>query len=145
MKKVINSVDTLQSFIGEIRQMFNEKRYLEVSIVEQGKKRSNDQNSTQHCWYVQVHRELKEHTAGKVKCFCKFHFGLPILRGDDEHFNNVCVKFIDPLTYEDKIEAMEFFPVTSRMNTRQSNEYSEAMQEHYLKRNVFLKYKNEKA
>lgn len=133
MKLIITSPETRSEAIGIINQLYKLKPYLEVKI-SQDKTRSLPQNAIQHVWYSQVSRELKEHTAEEVKCLAKYHFGLPIVRGDDEEFNAMCVKVIDPLPYEDMISAMKYLPVTSLMKTKQKSEYLEAVQKNYIGR-----------
>lgn len=136
MKFTINSIDSLSQFIGEIRKKFKEQHYIEVSIKERDKHRSINQNSVQHAWYNQISREEQEYTPEGIKCRCKYHLGLPILRGDDPEYNQICVEVIDPLPYEAKIKAMKYFPVTSLFNTKQAKEYMEHMQAHYAGRVV---------
>lgn len=95
------------------------------------KDRSLSQNAISHIWYGDVARVEKQYPEGKVKCLCKLHIGVPILRAEDEEFNRACELCIDHLAYEEKIEAMEILPVTSRMNRDQMSRYLEAMQQNY--------------
>ena len=136
MKFTINSQDSLSSFIGKVRELFKTQRYLEVSIKERGKHRSINQNFVSHGWYKKVSVEEGEYTPEDVKCLCKLHFGLPILRADDEEYNAACEKVIDPLPYESKIEAMRYFPCTSLMTTKQKSLYMQHVQAHYAGRVV---------
>lgn len=142
-KHTINSESSLSILIGLLRTTFKEKRYFQVTM-NTGKKRSNDQNSTSHCWYLQISREEGQHTPEEVKCLCKYHIGLPILRGDDSEFDAICREVIDPLPYPSRIKAMIHMPVTSLMTTLQYNEYLEQMQRHYAGR-VVLEFKKEEA
>lgn len=132
-KHTINSQDRLSDIIGLLRQTFKDKKWFEVTI-NTSKGRTISQNSISHAWYKQVADELREHTPGEIKCLCKYHFGLPILRGDDPEYNDACAKVIDPLPYEDKIKAMEFWPVTSLMKTKQLSDYMEHVQKNYIGR-----------
>jgi len=106
----------------------------EVIIREHKRSRSADQNALSHAWYAQVSRKEGEYLPGEIKRLCKYHFGLPILRADDAEFNHVCNVAIDVLAYEDKIKAMEYLPVTSRMTTTQLSEYLKCIQKHYAGR-----------
>lgn len=133
MRLIANSQDTLSCIIGVLREEFKTHRYLTVSISPK-KGRTSAQNSLSHAWYSQVSKELKEHTEGEIKCLCKYHFGIPILRGEDEEFNDACIACIDPLVYENKIKAMEYMPVTSRMNTEQLGRYLDAVHKNYIGR-----------
>lgn len=140
-KLTINSKSSLSDAIGALREAFEKYKYFDIRIYT-GKSRSIQQNAISHAWYLQVAREEREYTAGKIKCLCKYHFGLPILRGDDEYYNDKCAKFIDPLPYESRIEAMELWPCTSLMKTKQLSEYLEAIQAHYAGR-VVLEFPDE--
>jgi len=133
MKRIVNSTESLSTVIGELRKTFKEIRYFTVTI-NTGKKRTLSQNSILHAWFLQVSREEGEYTPEDVKNLCKFHRGLPILRGDDEDFNNLCERIIDPLPYEDRVLAMTYLPVTSIMTTNQLNEFLEAIQKNYAGR-----------
>ena len=133
MKLTINGQESLSMVIGKLRDTFKDKKYFSVTI-HTGKNRTISQNSLQHAWYLQVSREEAEYTPAEIKRLCKYRYGLPILRGDDAEFNEVCARVIDPLVYESRILAMEYLPVTSLMSTKQLSEYMEQVQNHYAGR-----------
>ena len=139
---IINSEMSLQSALGDLRELFLRDKYVKVS-AKVGKDRSIPQNSISHAWYAQVERELREDDALGVKCFCKLNFGVPILRAEDEEFRSFYDRAIKGLTYEQKIQAMTFVPVTSRMSKTQKSTYLETMQKHYSKRGVRLEFPEE--
>jgi hypothetical protein len=134
-KLTINSADNLSKAIGRMRELFKDKKYFQVTF-NTGKKRSIDQNFVVHGWFNTVSIEEKEYTPLQVKCLCKLRIFLPILRAEDEYVNEACKKFIDPLPYESRVAAMEFFPVTSLMSTIQLKRGMEDMQAHYSGRVV---------
>jgi len=129
----VNSDSSLQQAIGELRELYREHRFIRVN-VKTGTARSLDQNAISHLWYEQIARELREDTALGVKCYCKLHLGVPILRAEDEEFRELYDSVIKPLPYEKKIAAMKVWPVTSLMNKNQLSQYLEAMQNEYLDR-----------
>jgi hypothetical protein len=133
MKIIVNSSHTRSVCIGEINKAYNEHKFITVRI-DSRKSRSLNQNALLHTWCTQVAVEEKEYTDNGVKCLCKLHIFLPILRGEDEEFNAVCESVIDPLPYESKVKAMEILPVTSLMKTKQLARGLEAMQAHYIGR-----------
>lgn len=139
---IINSEMSLQSALGDLRELFRRDKYVKVS-AKVGKDRSIPQNSISHAWYAQVERELREDDALGVKCFCKLNFGVPILRAEDEEFRAFYDRSIKGLTYEQKIEAMKYLPVTSLMSKTQKSTYLETMQKHYSKRGVRLEFPEE--
>ena len=150
MRMVINSLPSLSKAIGTLRESFTEHKYLTLTI-NTGKKRTVSQNSLSHQWYGQVADETKEYTAGEVKCLCKLNVGLPILRGipEDERTEEVhklclfCDNFLDKMTYEARVAAMEYLPVTSLMSTAQLNDYLTGVQYNYSRRGVLLLFPDE--
>ena len=130
MKLIINSDESLQRAIGELREQFRTRKYITVTVMH-GKKRSLDQNAISHAWYSQVANELREDTPLGVKSFCKLHFGVPILRSELDGFREKYWSVVKPMSYPDKLELMEWFPVTSLMTTPQLSQYLEKVQDHY--------------
>ena len=143
MKLIVNSDQSLQDAIGELRQQYGAKRYVSVQITA-GKARTLDQNAIAHVWYEQVARELREDDAAGVKCFCKLHFGVPILRDENDEFREKYDRIIKPMRYDEKLELMEWFPVTSLMTTPQLSKYLEKVQAHYQGRGVWLEFPAER-
>lgn len=133
MQATINSEEGLQRAIGDLRELFKAHHFLRVT-VKTGTARSLNQNAIAHAWYGQIARELREDTPLGVKLFCKLHYGVPIMRAEDEEFRDLYDLVIKPLTYEKKLKAMNAWPVTSIMNKDQNSQYLEAMQEAYAGR-----------
>ncbi|WP_401733486.1 hypothetical protein [Stenotrophomonas muris] len=75
-----------------------------------------------------------------MKSFCKLHFGVPILRAEDDEFRAKYDKAVKPMAYEDKLILMEWFPVTSLMTTPQLSQYLESVQRHYQRLGVWLEF-----
>ena len=141
---VLNSEVKLQSFIGDIRDLFAANKFVRVS-AKTGKSRTLDQNAISHAWYEQLARELREDDALGWKCLCKLRLGVPILRAEDEEFRafyDAAIK--QSLTYEEKLAAMKFVPVTSLMTTEQLSKYLEAMQKEFCA-SVRLEFPQEQA
>lgn len=136
---IINSDFALQIVIGEIRQQYAAYRYLDIKI-KHGRHRGIPINQLSHVWYEQVSRELREGTAIQVKAFCKLHFGVPIMRAEDDDFREAYdARIKNNFTYEQKLIVMESFPVTSLMTNPQTKQYLESMQAHYAGR-VLLEF-----
>ncbi|MET0332573.1 MAG: hypothetical protein ABW154_14205 [Dyella sp.] len=137
---VVNSAERLQVILGDIREAWNKHHYLRVT-VKTGKDRTLDQNAISHAWYEQIARELREDTAEGVKAECKLRFGVPILRAGDDDFREMYDAAIKThLTYEQKLRAMRFLPVTSLMTTAQLSRYLEDVQREYASRGVQLAF-----
>jgi hypothetical protein len=127
---IVNSAERLSQFIGDIREQWGQHKWLKVT-VSTGKPRSLDQNAISHAWYEQVARELREDDALGVKCVCKLHHGVPILRAEDAEFRAFYDKAIKGLDYEQKVAAMKFLPVTSLMTKAQLSAYLDAVRADY--------------
>lgn len=128
-----NSEQSLSRLIGDLREMWREHKFLRIS-VKAGKDRSLDQNAILHAWITQIATELREQTAADIKAECKLHYGVPILRAEDEDFRAFYDRAIKCLTYEQKLEAMRFVPVTSVMTVKQLSQFLAAMQSAYAGR-----------
>lgn len=136
---VINSVESLQLAMGEIRETWNRYKFLRVSL-KTGKDRSIPQNALTHAWYGQIARELREDDELGWKCYCKLHHGVPILRAEDDEFRETYDSVIKPLSYEQKLMAMRCWPVTSIMTKEQLSKYAEAVQADFARRGVRLEF-----
>ncbi|MFC3107419.1 hypothetical protein ACFOFO_05515 [Undibacterium arcticum] len=136
---VANSAESLQSAIGELRDLWNQHKFLRISI-KAGKDRSIPQNAITHVWYEQIARELREDNALGWKCYCKLHHGVPILRTEDDEFRGTYDAVIKPLSYEQKLIAMRCWPVTSLMTKEQLSKYAEAIQADFVPRGVRLEF-----
>ena len=135
----VHSDTSLQKAIGSLREEYRKHSRLKVTVRESDG-RSLDQNALSHAFYEQVSTELAEDSPLAVKCEAKLHCGVPILRAEDEDFRGAYDLAIKGLSYEQKLEAMKFWPVTSLMTKRQLGAYLEAMQSYYLKRGVVLEF-----
>lgn len=127
----------LQRLIGDLRESYRQHGYLRVQ-VKAGRPRSLDQNALVHAWYDQISRELREDSALGVKCYCKLHFGVPILRAEDADYRETYDTAIRPMPYPRKLVAMRQWPVTSLMTRDQLTQYADAIAEHYAGRGVHL-------
>jgi len=95
-----------------------------VMIIKPYKKdRRAIQNRLMWHWYKELEQQSDRHGMSKddLVCYNKYHIGVPILARDPE-FSEVwdSMRF---LSYEQKLKAMKFIPVTSIMNIKQMTEY----------------------
>lgn len=130
IKLVANSTSTLSAVIGALRKAFGDGTYLRITIAT-GRDRSADQNALSHAWYSQIAQERGEMTRHGVKCFCKLHFGVGILKEQSEAFTADYDAAIKPLKYELKLKAIALMDVTSEMTTKSMSAYMEAIHEHF--------------
>ncbi|MFG6591247.1 hypothetical protein [Sulfitobacter sp. 1A12157] len=127
-------LDSLIALLSERKQPFT------VSIT-QGKKRSEDQNRTQRMWMLEAAEQLGTDTAEGFRGYAKLHFGIPILRAENEHFAAEYDAVIRPLPYEQKLRLMMVpfdFGVTRQMTTKQKTQYLDAVAAHFRGLGVVL-------
>lgn len=126
----VNSQPGLSAAIGELRALWDEHKFLRVSI-RTGRDRSAELNDLSHVWYEQVHRETREDDPLGVKCYCKLHHGVPILRAESGDFRSIYDAGIKCLSYEQKLLAMRFIPVTSEMTVKQMVRYLDEVRDDF--------------
>ena len=95
---------------------------MEVIFQQHKKDRSLAQNNLSFRWYKELGK-LTGHGSNYERARCKLHYGVPILRAEDSDFNAFYVGALINLTYEQKLKAMEYVPVTSLMKTKPFAEY----------------------
>lgn len=121
------SESNVENFILKLKALdLQNVRYV-ANVVEIEKNRTDLQNRLSHAWYQQLANELKENDSLGWKCYCKLHFGVPILRAEDDEFRKVYDGAIKSMTYENKLEVMKILPVTSLMKTKQLTKYLDEM------------------
>lgn len=118
---------------------------IQVEIDRADEKRNLDQNALSHAWYNEVEKSGYER-ARDARRYCKLHFGVPILRAEDSKFQEFYDRVLKKnLSYEQKLEMMDWFPVTSLMGKNQMTRYLENVQQHYASEGVVLESRGEYA
>lgn len=100
--------------------------------------RSLQQNALSHAWYKAISDQRGDMTPEQARRFCKLHYGVPILRGDDADYCAAYDAAIKPLDYETKMGAMRYWPVTRLMNVDQMQQYLDAVQAGWSEQGVWL-------
>lgn len=104
-------------------------------------KRSARQNRLNRQWMLDIARDLDGWEPEYARGYCKLHFGIPILRAEDEAFGLEYDAVIRPLPYELKIKLMMVpfdFGVTRLMGTKQQTAYLDAVHRHFSEQGVAL-------
>ena len=123
-----------------VRFIEQQKLPFTASVV-QGKHRTNEQNRLQRKWMQEVAEQLGDRTSEEVRGHCKLHFGVPILREENEAFRVGYDRTVKPLSYEQKLDLMMeplSLPVTSIMNTRQKTAYLDQVFKHFTELGLVL-------
>jgi len=126
----INSDTSYTAFCKHVKGLYEEHHYITYSKPRIGADRSLPANGLSHVWYDFADKMLTEQI-GTTRRYCKLHYGVPIMRGEDDAFRAAYDKAIKPHNYEDKLGFMDFWPVTSLMSREQMCRYLTAVQVHY--------------
>jgi len=110
-----------------------------VEIRQDTETRSDKQNRLMHEWYAELGKATGNGTQYETH-LCKLRYGVPIVRRENPDYCQQYDKFIKPHAYEDKLEMMEFWPVTRRpfMDTKMMTEYLEAIDRHAAEQGIVL-------
>lgn len=121
---------------------FIENQALPISLtIAKGSKRSTKQNRLSRQWMLDIARDLEGWTAEEARGYCKLHFGIPILRAENEAFALEYDAVVRPLPYETKIKLMMVpfdFGVTRIMSVKQQTAYLDAISRHFSELGVAL-------
>lgn len=98
--------------------------------------RSLDQNALINKLYEVVASQKQDETIREIRAHCKLHYGVPILRANNDKFREGYDRALKGLAYEDKLWVMEEFPVTRLMNKAQATEYIDTVIREYSKQGI---------
>lgn len=104
----------------------------------QGRDRTKEQNRLQFLWAREAAEQRGDRTPEEQRNEWKLRFGVPIMREDSPEFRDTYDRLIKPLTYEQKIEAMDLISVTSLMKVRQMVRYLDAIERECAEEGVKL-------
>lgn len=128
----------------ELRQAIKfievQKLPLTVNVTASGK-RSSKQNRLNRKWMLDIADQVDGWSTEYARGYCKLHFGIPILRNEDEEFCREYDALVRPLPYEHKIKLMMVpfdFGVTRLMTVKQQTRYLDAVQRHFSEQGVVL-------
>lgn len=113
-ERTIASKEDLENWFTLLR---SRKLPMTVSAVE-GRDRTSAQNRLMWTWAQETGDQVGE-TADEVQRRWKLDHGIPILCVDREEYRSFCRLTLGRLNRDQRLEAMEFTPVTSEMNVRQ--------------------------
>ena len=116
---------------------------LRVKIVDN---RTLDQNGLSFALYGQIAAQIEDQSVNDIRAECKLTIGVGLLKAADEDF----AAFYDlamkkTLTYEQKLDAMEFVPVTSLMGKKVFSSYIDEVIRVYSQRGISLTHPSEAA
>ena len=132
--RAITSPAELEAFITFLRTM----KLPFTAEWTQGRNRSLDQNDLQFKWATEAAYQRGDTDAETVQREWKLHHGVPILREDSADFRKVYDRSIKPMSYENKLLAMRYIPVSSIMKVRQMIRYLDTIQRECAEQGIVL-------
>ena len=97
-----------------------------------GEDRSHSQNALMWKWAGEAASQLGDRMADDLQREWKLTIGVPILRSEDADFCAFYDKALRPRSYQEKLEAMRYIPVTSIMTVPQMGKFMDAVQRQCL-------------
>ena len=129
--------------IEDIKNLDEDSKWL-VEIKKHN--RSEMQNRTVFMWYREIAKAKGDETPTDIRAYCKLHYGVPILREDNDDFRKDYDQIVRPLSYENKLKIMVEpldLPVTRIMSVDQMQRYMEEVQKYGYSFGVELTIPNE--
>ena len=101
--------------------------------------RSIEQNRLQFKWATEVAAQCQDRSIEEVRNDWKLRHGVPILRRDDAGFREFYDTGLKHLpTFEQKLVAMRYVPISSLMSVHQMQEYLDLIQRESLQQGYML-------
>ena len=126
----------LNAFIEWLEGQWAEKRYPTVQMMKAD--RTNNQNAMIHALYGDIARQSEDLSVLDVKCMCKLHYGIPILRAASAEYCEWYDRGLKNLSYEDKLKLMVYYDVTSLFTKEQCTEYLDTIIKEYSSKGYVL-------
>lgn len=132
--RIINDAEQMDAFATLLTGL---KLPITVEWV-QGRDRTKEQNRLQFLWAREAAEQRGDRTPEEQRNEWKLRFGVPIMREDSPEFRATYDRLIKPLSYPQKIEAMELISVTSLMKVRQMVRYLDSIERECAEEGVKL-------
>lgn len=142
IKRWIKSEDDLKA----LKLLISNMQGAFTLTIEKGirEKRSTDQNRLQRLWVNEAEQQ-GDMTAEEYRAYCKLHFGVPMLRNENDTFaemyDDKIRDRIPPYSYEQKLEFMALpwdLHVTRLMTIKQHDKYLNMMYNHFTSLGMLL-------
>lgn len=133
-ERIINTPEELDFWFTFL---LGRKLPITVSSID-GRDRTGQQNRLQFLWAREASDQRGDMTPDEVRCEWKLIFGVPILREESQDFRELYDESIKSLSYERKLKAMRFIPVTSEMTVRQMVRYLDTIQRECAEQGIKL-------
>jgi hypothetical protein len=120
-----------------VRFLQNQKLPCVVKITD-GRPRSYEQNRLMWMWASEAATQRQGMTAREVQSEWKLIFGTPALCAENDGFAAAWANIDRKLTYEEKLELMNYFSVTSLMTSKQLSSFLDEVYRYNVERGIEL-------
>jgi hypothetical protein len=120
-----------------IKYLMHQKMPFTVKISG-GRPRSLSQNALQWQWAGESSQQRPGMTAREVQAEWKLVFGVPILCAENDGFAAAWANIDRKLSYEEKLELMNYFSVTSLMTSKQLSSFLDEVYRFNVERGIEL-------
>ena len=107
-----------------------------VQFVDEN--RTLSQNDMSFALYQQIAAQVEDQSINDIRAECKLRIGIGLIRENDDKFRRFYDSGLKKLTYEQKLEAMQFVPVTSLMGKRVFSKYIDEVIRTYSMQGISL-------
>jgi len=137
----VSNPDQLKRLNEHLAAKLDEGKSTLLEFVDN--ERNSDQNSLFHAILREVAKQKGDESVGDIKRYVKLTMGVPILRASDAKFRELYDDTIKgSLSYEQKLEAMDILPVTSRMGKKDFATLIDDVIQHYTQQGYHIKITN---
>lgn len=141
----VNSAPRLAEAIKRLTDAYREHKYVAMTM-RPGKDRTLDQNALWFAMYQRIAQMTEIGDVEDARKYCKLHFGVPIMRREDEDFRAGWNRIFLHLDYEQKLELMgpcplfgpDGFPVTRLFDRKQGIEYTNKIADEFSAKGVIF-------
>lgn len=137
----VSNPDQLKRLNEHLAAKLDEGKSTLLEFVDN--ERNSDQNSLFHAILREVAKQKGDESVNDIKRYVKLTMGVPILRASDAKFRELYDDTIKgSLSYEQKLEAMDILPVTSRMGKKDFATLIDDVIQHYTQQGYRIKITN---
>lgn len=131
-----NNDHQLNSFIEAVQLEWVKGKDVTVQFLEAD--RSTNQNALIYALYGDIAKQAEDLTVNDVRAQCKLHYGVGILKANDDSFTQWYDQHIKGMTYEAKIDLMRYMDLTSLFTKEQASQYISDIIQAYTKQGFAL-------
>ena len=129
--RTADDLDALFTLLG------NSKLPLTIDWV-QGADRTAQQNRLMWRWAQEAAEQRGDLTPDEVQREWKLNHGIPILCEDSEEYRSFCNLTLKRLTYQQRLEAMRYVPVTSELKVKQMVRFMDTVERECVEQGIQL-------